>query len=208
MKILLIPNPILEAGRPESYVPLGLLSLATVLHTDGFDVEILDTNNISSDPTFRDLPDAILQRNPDVVGFSAWCNFYFDLVKFAGIVKEQTPHVKILFGGVQASNVDRETIDVFPQVDAVVRGECDHTISRIIAALDDPEALSQVPGLTFRRAGKVVRTPDSHPVLDLNSLPLPDYSLFPSVGSLELRLHRCRQGMSFQLLLLCFQQDG
>ena len=120
-----------------------------------------------------------------MVGFSAWCNFYFDLVKFAGIVKEQTPHVKILFGGVQASNVDRETIDVFPQVDAVVRGECDHTISRIIAALDDPEALSQVPGLTFRHAGKVVRTPDSHPVLDLNSLPLPDYSLFPSVGSLE-----------------------
>ena len=75
-----------------------------------------------------------------MVGFSAWCNFYFDLIKFAGIVKEQRPHVKILFGGVQASNVDRETIEVFPQVDVVVRGECDHTISRIIASLGDPRS--------------------------------------------------------------------
>jgi radical SAM superfamily enzyme YgiQ (UPF0313 family) len=185
MKILLIPNPILEEGRPDPYVPLGILSLATVLHKDGFDVEILDVNNISSDPTFRGVPEAIIERNPDVVGFSAWCNFYFDLVKFAGIVKEHRPHVKILFGGVHASNVDRETIEVFPQVDVVVRGECDHTISRIILSLDDPKALREVPGLTFRHGGPIVRTPDSHPVIDLNSLPLPDYNLFPSTGLLD-----------------------
>lgn len=185
MKILLIPNPVLEKRRPAPYVPLGLLSLATVLHKDGFNVEILDINSLSSDPTFRDVPDAILGRNPDVVGFSTWCNFYFDLIKFAGIVKERRPHVKVLFGGVQASNVDSETIEVFPQVDVVVRGECDHTISRTMAALGDPRAMREVPGLTFRDAGQTVRTPDSRPVPDLNSLPLPDYSLFPFTASLE-----------------------
>ena len=185
MKILLIPNPVLENGRPTPYVPLGILSLATVLHRDGFDVEILDINSISADPTYREVPEAIIERNADVVGFSAWCNYYFDLVKFAGIVKEQQPQVKILFGGVQASNVDRETIEVFPQVNVVVRGECDHTISSIIWSLEDPEALRKVPGLTFRYAGKILRTPDSHPVRDLNSLPLPDYSLFPTTRSLE-----------------------
>ncbi len=185
MKILLIPNPILKEKGPEPYVPLGLLSLATVLHKDGFGVEILDINAISSNPTFSDVPGTIISRGPDVVGFSAWCNFYFDLVKFAGIVKEQRPNVKILFGGVQASNTDRETIEVFPQVDVVVRGECDHTIGRIIASLDDPEALLSVPGLTLRHAGKIVRTPDASPVRDLNTLPLPDYSLFPSMGLME-----------------------
>jgi radical SAM superfamily enzyme YgiQ (UPF0313 family) len=185
MKILLIPNPVLEEGQPESYMPLGLLSLATVLHRDGLDVEILDINSRCSDPSFREVPEAIIERCPDVVGFSAWCNFYFDLIKFAEIVKAQRPHVKILFGGVQASNVDRETIEVFPQVDVVVRGECDHTITRIIKSLDDPDALLKVPGLTFRYSSKIVRTPDSHPVMDLNSLPLPDYSLFSSTGMLE-----------------------
>jgi radical SAM superfamily enzyme YgiQ (UPF0313 family) len=185
MKVLLIPNPVLEYGSPAPYVPLGILSLATVLHQDGFDVEILDINSISCDPSFRGVPDAIIERNPDVVGFSAWCNFYFDLIKFAEIVKEQRPHVKILFGGVQASNVDRETIEVFPQVDLVVRGECDHTISRIIASLGNPNAMREIPGLTFRDGSTIMRTPDSHPVADLNNLPLPDYNLFPSTGFLD-----------------------
>jgi radical SAM superfamily enzyme YgiQ (UPF0313 family) len=185
MRILLIPNPVLEKGRPSPYVPLGLLSLATVLHKDGFDVEILDVNSLSSDPTFRSVPDAIIDRNPDIVGFSTMCNFYFELTKFAEIVRGQLPHVKVLFGGVHASTVDRETMEIFPQVDVVVRGECDHNISRIIASLGDHKAMRKVPGLTFRDAGKIIRTPDSCPVADLNSLPLPDYSLFPSMELLE-----------------------
>jgi radical SAM superfamily enzyme YgiQ (UPF0313 family) len=185
VKILLIPNPILKNGRPEPYLPLGILSLATVLHKDGFDVEILDINSLNPDPSFQDIPQAILERNPDVVGFSAWCNFYLDLTRFAGIVKEHRPHVKVVFGGVQASNVDRETIEVFPEVDVVVRGECDHTISRIMASLGDAEAMRKVPGLTFRDADEIVRTPDSHPLEDLNGLPLPNYGLFPSIESLD-----------------------
>ncbi len=65
-------------------MPLGLLSLATVLHKDGFDVEILDINSISSDPTFRDVPDAIIERNPDVVGFSTVVQFLFRFNKIRG----------------------------------------------------------------------------------------------------------------------------
>jgi radical SAM superfamily enzyme YgiQ (UPF0313 family) len=185
VKILLIPNPVLKNGRPEPYLPLGILSLATVLHKDGFDVEVLDINSLNSDPTFQDVPKAILDRNPDVVGFSAWCNFYLDLTRFAGIVKEHRPHVKVLFGGVQASNVDRETIEVFPEVDAVVRGECDHNISRIMASIGDSKSMRRIPGLTFRDGGTIVRTPDSHPVADLNSLPLPNYGLFPAIELLD-----------------------
>jgi radical SAM superfamily enzyme YgiQ (UPF0313 family) len=185
LKILLIPNPVLEKGRPAPYVPLGLLSLATVLHKDGFDVEIFDINSISSDPSFRDVPDAIASRKPDVVGFSAWCNFYLGLMKFAGIVKELLPHVKIVFGGVHASSVDMDTMEVFPQVDVVVRGEYDRTISRIVSSLWNPEMMREIRGLTFRDGDTIVRTPDARPVKDLNTLPLPDYSLFPSIGLLN-----------------------
>ena len=61
MKILLVANPVLKERRPDPYIPLGLLSLATVLHQDRFDVEILDVNSLSSDPTFRSVPDAIIK---------------------------------------------------------------------------------------------------------------------------------------------------
>ena len=74
------------------------------------------------------------------------CNFYFELTKFAETVKDRRPHINLLFGGVHASNVDRETMEIFPQVDVVVRGECDHNISRIMASIGDPGAMSRIPG--------------------------------------------------------------
>jgi radical SAM superfamily enzyme YgiQ (UPF0313 family) len=185
MKILFVPNPILHEGRPQRYIPLGILSLATILRNEGRNVEILDINGMSGDPTFREAPDAILAHDPDVIGFSAWCNMYSHLVKFAEIIRKKRPNVKILFGGVHATYTDVETIKAFPQIDIVVRGECDHTISDIVNSIYDVHALKQVPGLTFRDGDEMIRTPYSGPVQDLNDLPLPDYSLFPSIESVD-----------------------
>ncbi|MFH1115524.1 MAG: radical SAM protein [Pseudomonadota bacterium] len=185
MKVLLLPNPVLEAGLPQPYVPLGILSLATVLKDDGFNVEILDVNAVCSDATYREVPEAIVARRPDIVGFSTWCNYYLDLTKFAGIVRELLPNTKILFGGVQATHTDRETVQAFPQIDVVARGECDHTISDIVRSIHDPDKLRTVSGVTFMHHGNVVRTPDQGPVSDLDSLPLPDYGLIPSMDRIE-----------------------
>ncbi|MDQ7782785.1 MAG: radical SAM protein [Desulfomonilaceae bacterium] len=185
MKVLLLPNPVLEAGRPKSYVPLGVLSLATVLRDDGIDVEILDVNAVCSDATYREIPEAVVARRPDVVGFSTWCNYYLDLTKCARIVRELAPHTKILFGGVQATHTDRETVQAFPQVHVVARGECDHTIGDIVRSIHDPDKLRKVPGVTFMHRGNIIRTPDQGPVPDLDRLPLPDYSLIPSLDKIE-----------------------
>ncbi len=182
MKILLVPNPILQGGRPKSYVPLGILSLATVLKNNGYDANIFDINAMSPDPTFREAPEAILAHDPDVIGFSAWCNMYSHLVKFTEIIRKKKPGVKILFGGVHATYTDVETIRSFPQIDIVVRGECDHTISSLMHSVHDVHALKQLPGLTFRNGDDIIRTPYSGPTQDLNDLPLPDYSLFPSMS--------------------------
>ncbi len=159
MKIVLIPNPVLEDGRPRPYVPLGVLALATVLRNDGFDAEILDVNAICQDPSFQGMAEAIVAAKPDVVGFSTWCNYYLDLTKAAKRIREKLPDVKILFGGVQATHTDRETVRAFPQVDVVARGECDHTISEIISSIHDPDKLRRVRGVTFMSRG----TPDQDP---------------------------------------------
>ncbi len=185
MKVILLPNPVLEAGRPRSYVPLGILSLATVLRNDGIDVEILDVNALCSDATYGEIPEAVVARRPDVVGFSTWCNYYLDLTKFARIIRDLSPSTKILFGGVQATHTDQETVQAFPQVDVVARGECDHTISDIVRSIHDPDRLRDVLGVTFMHHGNVVRTPDQGPVRDLDSLPLPDYSLMPSLNEID-----------------------
>jgi radical SAM superfamily enzyme YgiQ (UPF0313 family) len=185
MKIVLIPNPVLEDGRPRPYVPLGALALATVLRKDGFDAEILDINAICEDPSYRGMTEAIVAAKPDVVGFSTWCNYYLDLVKTAERIRQGLPDVKILFGGVQATHTDRETVQAFPQVDVVARGECDHTISEIISSIHDPDKLRRVRGVTFMSRGTPGRTPDQGPVMDLDALPLPDYSLLRSMKEID-----------------------
>jgi len=185
MKIVFIPNPVLEDGRPRPYVPLGILALATVLRKDGFNAEILDINAICVDPSLQGMTEAIVAAKPDVVGFSTWCNYYLDLVKTAKRVRERLRDVKILFGGVQATHTDRETIEAFPQVDVVARGECDHTISEIISSLHDPDRLSKVRGVTFKSRGTLIRTPNQGPVRDLDTLPLPDYSLLTSMSEID-----------------------
>lgn len=185
MKVLLIPNPVLESGRPRPYVPLGILSLATILRDDGVDVEILDVNAVCSDATYKEIPEAIVARRPDVVGFSTWCNYYLDLTRFAGVVRDLSPNTKILFGGVQATHTAQETVQTFLQVDVVARGECDLTISDIVRSIHDPDKLRNVPGVTFMHRGNVVRTPDQGPVEDLDKLPLPDYSLLSTLDEIE-----------------------
>jgi radical SAM superfamily enzyme YgiQ (UPF0313 family) len=185
MKIVLIPNPVLEEGRPRPYVPLGVLALATVLRNDGFDAEILDVNAICKDSAFQGMTEAIVAAKPDVVGFSTWCNYYLDLTQAAKRIREKLPDVKILFGGVQATHTDRETIEAFPQVDIVARGECDHTISEIVCAIHDPDKLRRVRGVTFMHRGTLIRTPNQGPVRDLDTLPLPDYNLLASMNEID-----------------------
>jgi radical SAM superfamily enzyme YgiQ (UPF0313 family) len=184
MKIVLIPNPVLDGG-PRPYVPLGILSLGTILRNDGFDVQILDVNEICEDATYRQMPEAIVACDPDIVGFSTWCNYYLDLIKVAGIVREKAPHAKIVFGGIQATHTDRETVEAFRQIDIVARGECDQTISGIVSSIHEPDKLRNVPGVTFMHRGDLIRTPDQGPVQDLDKLPMPDYSLLPFISKID-----------------------
>jgi radical SAM superfamily enzyme YgiQ (UPF0313 family) len=185
MKVLLIPNPVIELGRPQPYVPLGILSLATVLRNDGFHVQILDVNEICEDASYRAMPEAICECGPDIVGFSTWCNYYLDVVKAAEILHKKLPNVKIIFGGVQATHTDKQTLEAFSHIDVIARGECDQTISEIIGSIHEPDKLRKVPGVSFMHRGNLVRTPGQGPVKDLDKLPLPDYSLLPSLSKID-----------------------
>ena len=158
---------------------------APSLRNDGFDVQILDVNEICEDATYRQMPEAIVASEPDIVGFSTWCNYYLDLIRVAGIVHDRVPHAKIIFGGVQATHTDRETVEAFRQIDVVARGECDHTISRIISSINEPDKLRHVPGVTFMRHGACIKTPDQGPVKDMDKLPMPDYSLLPFMSKID-----------------------
>src|SRR5262249_22136673 len=105
------------------------------------------------------------------------------------------PDVPIILGGPQASVVDETTMESFPFIDFVLRGEADETLPQLIDALSTSvRTLTTVRGLTYRNAnGRIVRS-DSAPVIEnLDALPLPAFHLDPEIkerGVLHLELGR------------------
>lgn len=167
-------------------LPLGLLSLAAVLENVGHQVALVDFNyalckgELSLDDNFYSNAAARIDAvSPDLVGFSTMCNSYHIALRMAEAVKSRLPGIPILFGGPQSSVVDTETLTAFPFVDMILRGEAEQTLPRLIAELSCGTAAYDVPGLTYRRQGRVVRNCDAPLVSDLNRLPVPAYHLFP-----------------------------
>lgn len=166
--------------------PLGLIHLATNLAADGHDPCILDFpldirrgRLHLGKRIYADCASRILEEDPGMVGFSVQCTTFPGAVRIAQLVKAQNPGIKIVFGGHSASAVDIETLEAFPWIDAVVRGEGEITMSELTLRCVRAEELHGVRGLSFRDGGRVFRNGDRELIADLDELPLADYSFVP-----------------------------
>ncbi len=167
-------------------LPLGLLSLAAVLENIGQQVDLVDFNyslcnhELSLDDKFYSTAAArIAAVSPDLIGFSTMCNSYHITLRMAEAIKSILPGIPVLFGGPQSSVVDTETLAAFPFVDVILRGEAEQTLPQLIAEISSGTGTYDVPGLTYRSEGRIVRNCDAPLIPDLDSLPIPAYHLFP-----------------------------
>jgi len=174
------------------YPPLGILSLAAVLEEKGIAHQLFDLNRLfcewvcaesaGGESGFFPLAVRALQSvRADVYGFGTISTSYPLTVRLAREIKRASPDAAIVFGGPQASAVDVETLEAFPFVDAVVRGEAEQILPELLSALGRADGLGEVAGITFRRNGSVTRTPDAPAMPDLDRLPTPAYHLWPDL---------------------------
>lgn len=179
----------------QSYIPLGLASLAAVLERTGAQVKVIDalaydTVERRGDETIFGLASHQLRRElaafaPHVVGvtnpFSAFLADALDVTRW---VKSVDPTIQVVFGGIEPS-LDARNLDLLranPTIDVIVRGEGEATICELIAHYDPRtrrfESLESVAGLVIRtEAGPVVRTAARPFIRNLDELPLPAYHL-------------------------------
>jgi radical SAM superfamily enzyme YgiQ (UPF0313 family) len=194
LKICLVPYPIIGDSRPDTidqkqlypYIPLGLLTLSTLLEQAGHEVTILDlaweTNSGLEKLTLRNPQDVALliqSKVPELVGFSTICSSYPLSVKWAEFFRHLSPNTPILFGGPQATATDEQTLRAFPWVDMVLRGEAENSIVPLVTCLQSGSDLTTVSGLTWRSGNQIIRNPDAPIVIDLDTLPFPAYHLYP-----------------------------
>ena len=164
MRVLLL-RPAAEKKSMARVLPLGLLAIGSVLKRAGHQVKILDLR-ISNSPD-EELSSVMKSFNPQVVGIGVMtieCKYGFiDAAK----VKELNPGVTIIFGGPHCSHEPRFILND-PNVDLMVSGEGDLTITELIDALEQGRDIENIAGIAYKKNGSYIRTADRPVIRDLD----------------------------------------
>jgi radical SAM superfamily enzyme YgiQ (UPF0313 family) len=194
----------LAASQPQ----LGILSVAAVLEGCGDRPNIVDANSaylkyadtpdgLRSDAFAAHLAELAIRSNADLYGLSSICSTYPLSVRVAREIKKRRPYAMILFGGPQASVVDVATLEAFPFVDFVLRGEVEQTLPCLVAELHQDYDYSRVGGLTYRDGTAVRRNANAPVIEDLDSLPAPAYHLSSYLQNAKAALIELGRGCPF-----------
>ena len=163
----------------------GTLLLATELLDAGFQVDILRFEQVEGfgGPylTFiENMVNAILQRKPKCVSFySLWPDYHI-MLRLARELKQRDSKIITVFGGPQASCTAQTTLETMPFVDYINTGEGENTVVPLFCGILRGEGdLNTIPGLHYRKEGKLFHNNELIPLCDLNKLPRWDERLLP-----------------------------
>lgn len=195
MKICLVPYPVfsdvgsdtIDSDRCNPYLPLGILTLSALLEQAGHTIAIFDPvweveTGLLEKSALRNheyVAKLILNAAPDLVGFSTITSSYPLVIKWAESFHNLSPQTPILFGGPQATATDKQTLQAFPWISMILRGEAENSIVSLVTCLQSGGNLASVPGLTWRDGNQIIRNSDAPVVIDLDTLPTPAYHLYP-----------------------------
>jgi radical SAM superfamily enzyme YgiQ (UPF0313 family) len=176
-----IANPVLR-DQGINFIPVGLLALLASLSRNGYNGSIYVPHlKLLAQQDFNDVAQDILATFPKSIGFSTWCNSYPISLLIAREIKKLNPEIPLLFGGPQASALAFKTLEKFPFVDYVIRGEADYSLVKLLDIIlneTTENRISDVEGLTYRNPRdnqKIIANPSPGYIGDLDNLPIPFY---------------------------------
>jgi anaerobic magnesium-protoporphyrin IX monomethyl ester cyclase len=157
--------------------PLGILYIAAHLerHSD-HRVSALDAQVERWD--VETLVDEILKQDPQIVGITAWTDFWYSAHRTAQLLKSRAPGVHIVIGGPHVS--------IYPEIcltdsaaDSIVLGDGEIPMLLLVNALANGLTPRNIPGVHFKEHG--VREGDDKWFIDkdLDALPHPNRRLLP-----------------------------
>jgi anaerobic magnesium-protoporphyrin IX monomethyl ester cyclase len=123
-----------------------------------------------------DMEKRIEAENPHIVAVSslATCNTYL-VARALEAAKKVAPDALTITGGQHFTALAEPSLNEYPILDAVARGEGEETLVEVVKALEAGRGLAHVKGLTFRHGNEIVSTPPRPLIQDLDALPMPGY---------------------------------
>lgn len=161
------------------WFPLSLGYCSALLKENGFDTRIYDFHG-SRNLDIRTVLSEI--RADDVVfvtssGLDRWACPPLDLEPVHKIVTSVRSRTENIYVMGPHGTMNPEALLTSTGARAVIRGEPEYTVLNLVRH----DTLSAVSGISFMDAGKVIHNEDSKDI-DLNNLPVPDFSLFQQVN--------------------------
>ena len=178
MKITLVnpPYPPSVHSHPP-FIPLGLGYLAAVAQKAGHGVTIIDCQ--AEKLTYDTFRSRIAQIPADVIGVTATTLLYKSAMQLVTIAKQVQPQAITMLGGSHGTFWDEGALNEYHSLDIIVRREGEQTFIELLDKIHSKISIDSVLGITFRKEGKIIRTPDRPFLEDLDSLPFPAHDLMP-----------------------------
>jgi len=176
MKILLIYPYFLEDRvhvDEISVPPQGIYYVAAFCKRHGHEVDVLNWFDIHRTP--QKIRETLVEKQPDVIGFSILHANRWGGIDIAATAKEVDPGVRIVFGGIGASYLWKHLLTHFVQIDYVVIGEGEHSFLKLVQCLTEGRYadVPSIGGIALRQDGKAVRTDCDDQIKDLDALANP-----------------------------------
>ncbi len=178
LKVLLIqlPFPYYDFKKHWGNIPLAAGYLKAMAHKEGLhrnvQIEILGEKDTNRSGDAR-LVDLIVERRPDVLGFSLYSWNALRSLQIAREVKMKLPGVLIMAGGPEVTMETDYLLDD-PTVDIGCLGEGERTFVQILRnRLESRRDFSAIRGIFYREDGRVIATPPQAMIERLDDIPSP-----------------------------------
>jgi anaerobic magnesium-protoporphyrin IX monomethyl ester cyclase len=164
--------------------PYGIIQLAAYLEAkvEDVQVEVLDCNAEKVDWT--QMEQRITSFNPDIVCSSslATCNTYA-VAKTLETAKRVAPSILTVTGGQHFTATAKESLETYPEIDMIVRGEGEQTLTELVKHLIAKKSILEIQGLSFRKSGQIIHNSPRPLIENLDDLPFPGYHLVKDLMS-------------------------
>ncbi len=157
--------------------PSSLLILAAYIERElpEVDIEIVDCQADRLD--WKNLERYIESTEPSMVLSSGFTTNAYSCIRTCEIAKSVNKDIKTIVGGSHFSFTAEESLQNYPEIDYIVRGEGERTIVDLIKTIQNKGKINDVTGISYRTQNTIVHAPPRPLIENLDTLPYPAYHL-------------------------------
>lgn len=167
----------------------GLLYLGASLKENNYSVQMVDFHlfdflkyeNTGEFCSSKDITEILSKKKAKVIGITSITRSHDRALKIAHVCKLLYPESVIVLGGIHFSYVYKDVLSKHNYVDAIIRGEAENAIVDLVKLNNEKCKWKNIPGISFiEDNGRLFD--ESKPVVlkDIDKIPLPDYSMWPT----------------------------